>query len=205
MAILVGTETVLLVLLALLVLGLLRSHAEILRRLNGGAQPSPLPAPGTRATGKRAVDVAGRTPSGDARVVAAVGADTLLAFLDSGCSSCAALLDELERRGAPAGLPRLVVVAKDADEERPRRFAAAARDTLVVMSSQAWRDYAVPGSPYFVYVDGARGLVVGEGSAPRWDRVAELVTEMRDDAPLTASGIAPGDSSLYPSRSWPSS
>ena len=42
-----------------------------------------------------------------------------------------------------------------------------------VLSSAAWDDYDVPGSPYFVLVDGAEGRVVGAGSALRWGAVAE--------------------------------
>ncbi len=41
-----------------------------------------------------------------------------------------------------------------------------------VMSSDAWRDYEVPVSPYFVLADGRTGRVVGEGSGTTWPQVA---------------------------------
>ncbi len=80
----------------------------------------------------------------------------------------------------------------------------------LVASSSAWEGFGVPGSPYFVYVDGT-GRVVGEGSAATWPAVATLMgqahaddahrsgrlsREGRDDAALAAAGIRPGDPSL---------
>ena len=43
----------------------------------------------------------------------------------------------------------------------------APEHVLVVMSSEAWDAYGVPGSPYFVYIDGATGSIVGEGHRAR--------------------------------------
>jgi hypothetical protein len=67
----VSVETVLLVLLLVLVAGLLRSHAEILRRLetagSAGDDASGLtPSPPQREPGAEAVALAGPTPEGDA-------------------------------------------------------------------------------------------------------------------------------------------
>src|SRR5947209_49971 len=64
MVALVACETLLLLLLAVLVAGLLRSHAEILRRL--GPDGSPLPEPRVRAGAHAAHDVAGTTLADDA-------------------------------------------------------------------------------------------------------------------------------------------
>lgn len=92
------------------------------------------------------------------------------------------------------------------------------------MSSDAWTDYEVPGSPFFVLVDGAAGRRIGEGVANHIDQVVELVRraevdaaafslstrpgrdvgldgparESANDAELRAAGILPGDPSLYP-------
>jgi hypothetical protein len=218
-AALLGIETVLLVLLGLLVVGLLRSHAEILRRLEtltGGAVPQPPRLAAGSAEARAAVDLDGTTPSGGRRRIStAPGApNTLLAFLTSGCSSCAQLLDALGD-GPPAlpGGARLVVVAKDASLERRKRFAAVEAVVDVLMSSQAWTDYDVPGSPYFVYVEGASGSVAGEGSTTRWEQIAGLLgdslNDLDDSGPsrlaaadmrLDTAGIGPGDPSLYPSR-----
>src|SRR5437660_218947 len=97
MTALVACETLLLVLLVVLVASLLRSHAEILRRLGppdeesgGGALATSIVGPATRAGDRPASDIVGATLEGDA-VKIAVGRDappTLLAFLTSGCTSC---------------------------------------------------------------------------------------------------------------------
>ena len=52
---------------------------------------------------------------------------------------------------------RVVVVTKGPDWESPAAVAERAPLGIqVVMSTGAWSDYEIPGSPYFVLVDGAR-------------------------------------------------
>jgi hypothetical protein len=211
---LVACETVLLVLLTVLVAGLLRSHAEILRRLGpGGEEPRPPEAP--RRDDEAAPDVAGVTLAGDAAKLAlgAPGApDTLLAFLSTGCSTCGGFFAAFAD-GAP--LPhdvRLVVVTKDTSRESPSRLRELAGDLPLIMSSSAWSDYRVPGSPYFVLA--RAGRVAGEGSASEWTQLASLLRDafddldasgsdgearaMRADRALGTAGIGPGHPSLYP-------
>ncbi len=213
--VLVGAETALLALLALFVVALLRSHAEILRRLEQlGAGGADLPSPGEAlADGRPAADLVGSTPSGGVRRIAvgAAGGDTLLAFLSSGCSTCVGLLEQLE--GGLPSLPhgtRLVVVTKDRELERIRRFRSLESSVDVVMSSSAWEAYRAPGSPYFVHVDGRSGRVAGEGSAATWEQVVDLLVDALDDQgrdaasrpriddALRAAGIGPGHPSLHP-------
>jgi hypothetical protein len=218
----VSVETVLLVILVVLVAGLLRSHAEILRRL-GPADGTPgsdaaranglEPRAPTRPAGAPAAPIAGSTPHADAIALdlAAPGGPTLLAFLSSGCSTCAAFWAGLRDARLPAGV-QPVVVTRGADRERPARLRELAPPGVaVVMSSQAWEDYAVPGSPYFVLVDGS---IRGEGVATTWPALSSLVTgaiaDARDGASggaaraltvehtLAAAGIGPEDPSLYP-------
>src|SRR3954452_5966189 len=105
MAVLVTLLAVVLALLALLVAGLLRSHAEILRALHDlGVDLDPARATG-RASGvaaptvrarsvparaaRAAADIIGETPDHDAISIAVDGARhaTLLAFLTSTCST----------------------------------------------------------------------------------------------------------------------
>ena len=43
--------------------------------------------------------------------------------------------------------------------------------------------FGVPGSPYFVYVDGT-GRIVGEGSAATWPAVATLMGQAQSDVSL---------------------
>jgi hypothetical protein len=121
------------------------------------------------------------------------------------------------RDGPPIALPdpdaRLVVVTKDAREESPSRLIGLRPDAVpVVMSSEAWRQHRVPGSPYFLYV--ADGAVAGEGSASAWKQVESLLRDSvyddagrsrgdqrtdRIDETLRAAGIGPGHPSLHPS------
>ncbi|HEY6960503.1 MAG TPA: hypothetical protein VI408_01300 [Gaiellaceae bacterium] len=202
----VAAETLLLVLLLLLVVAVLRSHAEILRRLETLDPAAPVPRP-EAATGSRAAPaLTGATPSGGAQQVASSG-ELLLAFLSSGCSSCTQLIDTVA--DARARLPRpvrLVVVTKSVDVERVRRFRPLEQYVPVVMSSTAWDDYAVPGSPYFVHV--VDGVVAGEGSGTTWeqvtglllDAVAERDNAARVDAELALAGIDADHPSLRPGR-----
>jgi len=242
--VLVTLQTAVILLLAVLVAGLLRSHADILRRLHdlsaGGhhgvpvsIRPSPPPAhelgdhdmvapPRAGAATGIVFDVSGATPFDDAISVSVTPArvDTVLAFLSGGCSTCASFWEAFgdERSlGLPGGT-RLVVVTRGPGRESPatlRRLSPA--DVPVIMSDEAWEDYGVPGSPYFIYVNGPRGTVTGEGSAPTWPEVVSLLRDSLDDASaggrgldlrgddrearadraLMASGILPGDPRLY--------
>lgn len=206
-------------LLTLLVVGLLRSHATILRALHDAgidldpdadphrhAAPVSLDEPRIRtqagvpgpagASGQRATDLAGVTAAGGTRTVSVTsGAPTLLAFLSTGCTTCATFWeafaeagadggDPLSRLGLPAGL-RLVVVTKGPELESPAEVAALAPPgVLTLQSSQAWEDYRIPVAPYFALVDGRRGVVVGEGAAASWERVRDLIQRSLADAAL---------------------
>jgi hypothetical protein len=234
MAAIVSVETVLLVVLVVLVAGLLRSHAEILRRLGPPGSPAADPAspisavavaPG-RPPGAPAAPITGSTPEADAVALdlAAPGAPTLLAFLSSGCSTCGAFWAGMHEARLPAAVSP-VVVTRGADRERPARLRELAPPGVpVVMSSQAWEDYAVPGSPYFVLVDGA---IRGEGVATTWAALSSLVADAVAEAQapgsrpgsgsdsggtgraldvertLAAAGIGPDHPSLYPGATPP--
>ena len=218
MVAIVSAETVLLVLLLVLVAGLLRSNAEILRRLGppgeDGQTDDALPAPAApeRLPGAPAPPLAGPTPAGDAIQLdfgATGGSPTLLAFLTSGCTTCAGFWDTLAQTQLPDGV-RTVVVAHGAERERPARLRKLAPPGIpVVMSSQAWLDYHVPGAPYFVLVDGS---IRGEGAAASWPALSSLVGDAiedvrqsggparahRVDRTLERAGIGPDHPSLYP-------
>jgi hypothetical protein len=208
-AVVVVLETLALGLLGVLVAGLLRSHAEILRQLHHlGAGPS-----GPAASVEPPMTLApirGVTTAGDA-ITIAVGRPrepTLLVFLSTGCHRCGAFWSALHSPDlAPLGPgTRVVVITRDESEESPARVAALAPEHVpVVMSSRAWDDYRVPGSPYAVYLDG-QGVVAGRGTAPSWPQLVSLVTQAeqdrdnprRVDRELQAAGLLPGDASLYP-------
>jgi hypothetical protein len=225
MTALVAVETLLLVLLVVLVASLLRSHAEILRRLgppdeDGAAEElaTSIVGPATRAGDRPATDIVGTTLDGDA-VKIAVGSEappTLLAFLTSGCTLCRGFWEAFgspRRAELPAGT-RLVAVTKDGSHESPARLRELRPDDVpVVMSTSTWKAYRVPGAPYFAYIEG--GHVAGEGAAGAWEQLASLMRDAvedtrlaatgggeertaRMDRTLAAAGIGPGHPSLYP-------
>jgi hypothetical protein len=240
--------------LAVFVVGLLRSHAEIIRALHDAGisldphQHDDEPGTGLRptrtfesasapdirtvegvpgpagASGQRAHDLSGVTPTGGTRTIAVNGSDqaTLLAFLTTGCATCA---DFWQAFGEGVQLPpdtRLVVVTKGPELESPADVAAvAAPHVLTISSTEAWDDYSIPVAPYFVLVDGRRGVVVGEGAANSWERVRTLLDRAladagygggqvrrrdlllgkarteRVDRDLIDAGFTPGDPRLY--------
>jgi hypothetical protein len=184
-------------LLAVLVAGLLRSHAEILRALHelgAGLEldradgPVDVTIEGVRTPRARSASstvhtLSGQTLDGEAVAMAlSGGSDTLLAFLSSGCSACGAFWEAFAGRDvAVPGGARLVVVTRSLDQESPTALRARAPRTVpVVASTAAWEEFSIPGSPYFAYVD-ATGRVVGEGSAATWPAVAALMGQARAD------------------------
>lgn len=234
--------------LTVLVAGLLRAYATVLQRLHkldGGGAGNSGPAPFQVAPGvipPRAVDavdavegrdewapahdISGLTPDGEivALRATAVEHDTVVLFLSSGCSSCETFWTELSRP-FEVRLPqntRLVVVTRGPEAESPAEIAELAPPGLdVVLSTEAWTQYEVPGSPYVVLVSGRTGRIRGEGTGQSWHQVSELLARSSGDATyltggpdpikpeddaqreadvdreLLAAGILPGDPRLY--------
>jgi hypothetical protein len=230
MTILAIVDTGLLVVALVYIVALLRSHADILRRLTlleegsaGARVPAAavaLPGPGDELDAP--VPISGTTLAGDS-VALSLGAGsppTLLAFLTSGCTSCAPLWAGLrESADLPSLAERVIVITHDATRESPARVSRLAPGAAeVVMSSTAWEDYGVPSSPHFVLTDG-RGGIRGRGSALSWSQLETMVGDARADADeavavpartteeraarsaqaLARAGIGPGHPSLFPS------
>lgn len=205
MPVLVTLLGVVLALLALLVAGLLRSHAEILRALHDlgvdldptrvAGATSHVGAPTVRSRSvpsrpeREGVDLVGETPDHDAVSIAVRGAKhlTLLAFLTSTCSTCLGFWDAFAASEVEVpGDARLVLVTKGVDAESPgsvRKLAPGIK-VPVVMSSEAWEAYEVPVAPFFVLVDGASGAVIGEGAASNWGQVTSMLQQALGDAGL---------------------
>jgi len=184
------------------------------------------------STGRAAFDIAGHDLSGQPRTAAVVDVEhfTLLAFLSSGCSTCGRFWSQLSRGEQPdLGLDtRLLVLAKGEDEESMTALREVATGVDVLLSTEAWRHYEVPGTPFFILVDGRSGTVRGEGTAMGWDEVRNLVALGRGDASIVTgvstaamkptsdaereaiidqilmdAGVFPGDASLYPGTTPP--
>jgi hypothetical protein len=229
---LVVVEAVVILLLTVLVIGLLRSHGEILRALRdlgieldeteARAVPRPLPRRATDSSA--AADIAGITPQGSQRVVGVVGTrhTTMLAFLSSGCLTCANFWEAFDREdlSLPGEDTHLVIVTKGPEAESPAAIAAKApRRMTTVMSTAAWDHYGVPITPYFVLVDGPSGQIAGEGAAANWRQLESLMRPAaadggllnresrrhgstsdrldRADEELAAAGITPEHPSLH--------
>jgi hypothetical protein len=196
---LVVVETIMLGLLTVIVVALLRSHAEILRRLpadaapheepRGAADPAiPTYLPRPSGTATIAHDIAGPTLDGELVSLSMTsGTDTLVAFLSTGCLTCRAFWQGL-RDGAAASLPggpRVVVVVKDPELESPSKLRELApTDLPVVHSSEAWSDFGISMSPYFCFVDGGTGAVRFEGAATSWPQVSSLLRDALLDEEL---------------------
>jgi hypothetical protein len=188
-------EGVAIVFLGMLVVGLLRSHAEILRTLHEmgegiDADPAPRPRPASprplgddRPAGGPAHDLSGRTLDGEAVEIGLVGAatDTLLAFLSATCYTCEPFWRALSTTAEVPNHARVIAVVQDGDA-KPRLRKLAGSDLLVVMSDAAWTAYDVPGSPHFVYLDGPSGRVAGEGTAATWAQVRDLLEQATSGA-----------------------
>lgn len=231
MTALVILEAVVIALLVIIVVGLLRSHAEILRALRqlgvelepGHAAAPPVPARLTE--GDAATDLSGVTPGGRTRAVSVTGVPhtTLLAFLSSGCLTCAAFWDafaQAEHLDLPGDDTRLVIVTKGPEAESPSAIASRAPERFTtLMSTAAWDAYGVPITPYFILVDGPSGRIAGEGAAATWHQLEGLLSQAAadggllratrltrgdtrqrlqvSDETLAAHGIGPGHPSLY--------
>ncbi len=208
-------EAVVIVLLLVLVAGLLKSHAEILRQLH----PEKTAGHPLRTTGL------GKAPVGEVSGVDAHGstvsvslrhgrADTMLAFLSAGCASCQVFWEELaDRPDLPTPTTRPVIVTKGPQSESPAKIAELAPPRMtLVMSDEAWDSFKVPLTPYFMLIDG-EGRIIGEGSATSMTHLLGLFRQSASDSNpvrmstsgrerftddrLSQSGVEPGDPSLY--------
>ena len=176
-----------------------------------GAAPRP---------GRDAPALTGTTPDGDAvsaRRSTGRGAPTLLAFLTSGCSTCAGFWATLAEPRLPGRASQTVIVTHGAERERPAKLrelapgGGAGRDVLAGLG----RTTASPASPYFVLVDGddprrgRRDDVARRSprsSATRSRTSARVGRRRGPSAParaastttLAAAGIGPDHPSLYP-------
>lgn len=214
-------EAVVIVLLLVLVAGLLKSHAEILRRIDrlGAGDPPDTSEQSPRTTGLGSApteEISGVDQRGSTVSVSLQHGkgETLLAFLSTGCASCRVFWEELSGNPKlPTSTTRPVIVTKGPQAESPGKVTELApAGVKLVMSDEAWDTFKVPLTPYFMLVDGDGG-VIGEGSATSMDRLLGLFRQSAADASpvrmntqgrekftddsLGRSGIEPGDPSLY--------
>src|SRR5207244_890152 len=162
--------TIVVGLLSFLVVGLLRSHAEILLRLDSGPSPtsengsqSQWRPPSERVSTELAPsDVSNAVQTLTVEEIRGEDLDlvsrivvlpedrpTVLAFLSTGCLTCGSFFGEFaELKLGELDPPLdLVVVTKSREEENLTRLRNLATDNVtVVMSSIPWEALEVPGS-----------------------------------------------------------
>ena len=144
--------------------------------------PSPGPTTSCRpvATSAASISTTVRCPSGSSGSPHA----TLIAFLSGTCLTCQRFWDAFARP-AELGLPPTCGSwsSRRARARRapPRIAEVAPAGVPLVMSREAWAAYEVPGSPYFVLVDGPSGQARGEGTGIDWPQVRGLLEQVADD------------------------
>ena len=191
-----------------------------------------VPCPGRPTTSCRPAATSAASASTTTRCPSASPASphaTLVAFLSGTCLTCQRFWDAFASRpssGLRAGrAARRRHEGPGRGEPGPHRRAWRPPGVPLVMSTEAWAAYDVPGSPYFVLVDGPSGQARGEGTGIDWPQVRGLLSQVADDdvfasqlearrvakpaaddarerrvdAELMSAGIPPGDPSLYPS------
>lgn len=203
-------------LLALLVVGLLRSHAEILRALHDlGVNLDPDAPDGTFAARIPSVsseapalvlegvpspssggltvahDLAGATPDGGAAIISLSGRPglVLVAFLSTGCGTCADFWSAFRHESIEvSGRPvRLVIATRGLGAESPSAVnELAPSNAVTIMSDEAFDDHGVAAAPYFMLVDGGTGEVVGEGASASWVQLRTLLGRAASDAGWSA-------------------
>jgi hypothetical protein len=190
---LVVMEAVVIVILAVLVAGLLRSHAEILRKLHrlglGEGHDQTTGSPPLRPVALESVPtdaIVGMTPNGISTAVSITGSRgfTMLAFLSSGCGTCQHFWHEFgrdEHVSPRRGIRTVIVTKSAADESLTDVKRLAPVDPVTIMSTEAWERFAVPYTPYFVLIDTERGAVVGNGAAATRDQLVGLVDRALGD------------------------
>lgn len=223
----VAINFVLLAMLALLVVGMLRAYAEVIRRLenldragvvigaapNGnaaapevGAQAETETEPGA-GVGDLALPIQGHRPGGGATAIDLSGGrsdGTLLTFLSAGCVSCGEIWEAVTAGAedlTKLGIGRVVIVTKAPGEEDPVRIQRLSNGFGdVVMSSEAFRDYAADFTPYFVLVKPS-GEVAGVGTAQSWPQMLEMIREATLDEAF-AKRLTPKRGILAMARKW---
>jgi hypothetical protein len=207
----VAALTVTVGVLTLFVLGLLRSHGELMRRI---ADLEARPSPGSLAPG-----VVPRPDKIAQPVVPLIeGLDTgldpyrlvvgevpepylLVAFLSTTCLSCLDIWrdiidgrDEAARVVAGDAVASVMIVLKGREYENLGKASALAAETPVpvVFSGTAWLELEVPGTPYFALIATADQRVVGAGSAQSWGQLRSLASDGMLEISFAAKGSSNG-------------
>jgi hypothetical protein len=129
---------------------------------------------------------------------------TVLTFLSAGCVSCGEIWEAITTGAedlGTLGIGRVVIVTKAPGEEDPVRIQRLANGFGdVVMSSEAFADYAADFTPYFVLVKPS-GEVAGVGTAQSWEQMLAMISEATLDEAF-AKRLTPRRGILAMARRW---
>ena len=120
--------------------------------------------------------IRGFTVSGEPVVHELTDGTTLVMFLSTSCDGCQGLWEafgEVLHPALPATLSRLVVTRRSTED--PGKVACRGGSATVVMSDDAWSDYAVHSGPFFVLVDGSGSRILTEGVAWSVEQITAAV------------------------------
>lgn len=180
-----------------LIIGLMRSHADVLRKLDSlgvrldstsdtSHQVDLAPRKSQALAGQSlsSTEISGVTPEGESVAISLEVGDkpTLIGFLSTTCSSCSVFWERFTSSTVelPSGIYRVILVTLSPDEESPTRATNLRRGSAdAIMSSKAWQDFGVPGAPYFVLVNG--GQLLGEGTAATVDALTQFLDDASGD------------------------
>jgi hypothetical protein len=188
----------------ILLLGVLRSHADVIERVKpqqgrvaeGGSATTALTMPdGVLAPPESVAEHALATVRGqdlDLRpteigVAEGSGQYLLIAFLSTTCLTCLDIWRDVISGGAASasidagagGTAEVVLVLKGRELENLGKAQALAEETPVpvLFGQEAWDALEVPGSPYFALIERSSTKVVGAGSAQSWSQIVSLASD----------------------------
>lgn len=206
------------------VLGLLRSFADIVRRLaqveralrasQDGETSSTMPDGvlplATSVSSAVLSDIRGYTTTLEPITIELAEVSTsylLLAFLSTSCFSCLDIWRDVIAEGegaavvtaSPGQAATLVILLKDRETENLGKAHALAKDTKVpvLFAGELWDALDVAGSPYFALVDMSTRRLAGAGSARSWGQLKSLATDAMLEISLLAERPPPSSSRGY--------
>ncbi|MDQ3661030.1 MAG: hypothetical protein M3454_08265 [Actinomycetota bacterium] len=122
------------------------------------------------------------TLDGQSMTLGGPGRAQLLLFVSSGCLVCEEVLPSLETVARSHGLVPQVIADASSEHEEVRAQVATKTRAPVVVSSEAIRTYAVPGTPYVVVLD-ELGAVRAKATVNNMEQLEGLVaTALRRSA-----------------------
>jgi methylamine dehydrogenase accessory protein MauD len=123
---------------------------------------------------------------GNVVTVGGRGAEQFLLFVSPGCMVCEQVMPSIGAVGEATGKRPLVLTDLDETETRlafqHKRVAAP-----IIASSESFRTYEVPGTPYVVVLD-AHGVVQAKGTVNNLEQMEGLIDTARRREQETAEG-----------------